>query len=484
MRNGRDYVEALRDDRAVYLNGERVRGVADHPAFASAVQTVAGLYDLALDPANEMSYSPPDAGSSTHANCVFMIPRSVEDLKARRLASARWAQATHGFFGRGPDHVAGFLAGFASAPDVFGERSDNVVRYYRLVRDNDLYVTYVIIPPHVDRTQIGRGEAEAYIQVGVVDEQDGGIVVRGSQKLGTGTAISDELFVSCMVPQKPGEEDYALSFAIPVASPDLKLFPRRPYAPAQTSPYDYPLSTRFDESDSLAVFDDVFVPWERVFVYRDVELTRTQFFQTPAHILGNTQAQVRLAVKMQFIAGVGRKIAAISKSESSPQVIDLLGDLAYLAASVEGMVLAAETNYRLDKRGVAVPDPRFLYTIMGQQAELYPRALHLLRLLATSGVIQLPGSYLDMLSPETAPDVERYVRSSGFPSEEHIKLYRLAWDLIGSEFASRHHQYEMFYAGAPSVSKAHAFRNYRYEEAVAQVDAFLGSYGLPVPAPA
>ena len=142
------------------------------------------------------------------------------------------------------------------------------------------------------------------------------------------------------------------------------------------------------------------------------------------------------------------------------------------------MLLAAEYNCRLDQRGVAVPDARFLYTIMGQQAELYPRALHLLRLLTTSSVIQLPDSCLTISSAETADDVERYVRSSGFSSEEHIKLYRLAWDLIGSEFASRHHQYEMFYAGAPSVSKGHAFRNYRYDEAVAEVERFLGSYGV------
>jgi 4-hydroxyphenylacetate 3-monooxygenase len=216
-----------------------------------------------------------------------------------------------------------------------------------------------------------------------------------------------------------------------------------------------------------------------VFVYRDVELTRNQFFLTPAHVLGNTQAQVRLAVKLQFIAGVGRKIAAMSNAETNPQVVDILGDLAFLAASVEGMLLAAETNCQMDQHGVAVPDPRFLYTIMGQQAECYPRALHLLRLLTSSSVIQLPDSYRAMLSPHTAADVERYVASSGFTSEEHIKLYRLAWDLVGSEFANRHHQYEMFYAGAPGVSKAHAVRTYRYNEAVAQVDTFLASYRLP-----
>jgi 4-hydroxyphenylacetate 3-monooxygenase len=478
MRTGREYLQAVRDQRTVFLAGQRHPDVVEHPAIAGAARTVAALYDLAADPASDMTYQ---TETGARANRVFMIPRSRDDLEARRRASTRWAQATHGFFGRGPDHVAGFLAGFASAPDVFGTFGDNVVRYYRLVRDQDLYVTYVIIPPHVDRTQIAPGQADAFIQVGVVGERDDGIVVRGSQKLGTGTIIADELFVSCMVPQRPGDEDYALSFALPVSTPGLKLHPRRPYA-AQASAYDYPLSARFDETDALCIFDDVFVPWERVFVYRDVELTRNQFFLTPAHVLGNTQAQVRLAVKMQFIAGLGRKVAALAKTDTQPQTIDLLGDLAYLAACVEGMVLAAEANCRMDTRGVAVPDPRFLYTIMGQQAELYPRALHTLRLLTTSSVIQLPDSFAAMTAPDTAADVERYVRSSGSTSEEHIKVYRLAWDLIGSEFAARHHQYEMFYAGAPSVSKGHAFRNYRYDEAVAEVDRFLASYGMPVEA--
>src|SRR5207248_7776475 len=116
MRSGRQYVEALQDERRVYLGGKRVPSVAAHPAFASAVQTIAGLYDMALDPSNDMQYSPSDGNGP--ANTVFMIPRCREDLQARRLASTRWAQATHGFIGRGPDHVAGFLAGFASAPDV------------------------------------------------------------------------------------------------------------------------------------------------------------------------------------------------------------------------------------------------------------------------------------------------------------------------------------------------------------------------------
>lgn len=490
MRTGEQYTEALRDERAIYVDGERVADVTSHEAFRGIVQTVASLYDLARDPASDMSFADPDTGDI--GNKVFLIPHSAEDLRTRRAAIERWSRATNGLLGRGPDHVASFLTGFASAPGVF-ERGragfgEHVTSFYRRALREDLYLSYVIIPPQVDRSKTAQGQEEAFLQVGVLRERDGGIVVRGAQMLGTASAVSDLVFVSCIVPQKPGDEDYALSFVAPIASPGLRLYPRRPYAVGQPSTFDYPLSTRFDETDALLVFDDVFVPWENVFVYRDVELTRNQFFDTAAHVLGNTQAQIRFAVKLQFLAGVARKIAATNRIDTIPQVQEMLADLAAIAAIVEGMVLAAEATCRIDAHGVARPNPRFLYAAMSQQAEFYPRALHLLRLLSGGGVMQLPASAAaELADPQAGADIRRYIRSPGVPSEERIKLFKLAWDLFGSEFGGRHHQYEMFYAGAPFVAKGYAFRNYGFEEAVALVDRFMASYGLeparqPVPA--
>jgi 4-hydroxyphenylacetate 3-monooxygenase len=418
-----------------------------------------------------------------------MIPRSQDDLRTRRQAITAWAEQTQGLLGRGPDHVAGFLAGFASAPDVFARAragqnfGENVTRWYRRLLAEDPYFTYVIIPPQVDRSKTAQGQDEAFLQAGVVREEADGIVIRGAQMLGTGSAVSNYLFVSCIVPQRPGDEDYALSFIVPIAAPGLKLYCRPPYALDKPSTFDYPLSTRFDETDALIVFDDVLVPWENVFVYRDVDLTRAQFFETPAHALGNTQAQIRLATKLKFLIGIARKIAATNRIDVLPSVQEKLGDLASLAAFVEGMVLAAEATSKPDRNGVQVPNRRFLYAPMGLQAEVYPRALHLLRELAGGGVLQVPSSVDELTNPETRPDMLRYVRSTGVPSEERIKLFRLAWDLVGSEFGGRHHQYEMFYAGAPYVAKGYAFRNYGYEEALTLVDAFLAGYGVDTPAP-
>jgi 4-hydroxyphenylacetate 3-monooxygenase len=485
VRTGQQYLESLADARTVYVHGKRVADVRQHPAFRGITQTLAGMYDFAADPANGMQYLAPETGQP--ANRTFMIPRSQDDLRTRRLAITAWAEHTQGLLGRGPDHVAGFLAGFASAPDVFARArasfGENVTRWYRRLLAEDPYFTYVIIPPQVDRSKTAQGQEEAFLQAGVLREEADGIVIRGAQMLGTGSAISNYLFVSCIVPQRPGDEDYALSFVVPIAAEGLRLYCRPPYALDKPSTFDYPLSTRFDETDALIVFDDVRVPWDDVFVYRDVDLTRAQFFETPAHALGNTQAQIRLATKLKFLIGIARKIAATNRIDGLPSVQEKLGDLASLAAFVEGMILAAEATSKPDRNGVQVPNRRFLYAPMGLQAEVYPRALHLLRELAGGGVLQVPSSVDELMNPETRPDILRYVRSTGVPSEERIKLFRLAWDLVGSEFGGRHHQYEMFYAGAPYVAKGYAFRNYGYEEALTLVDAFLDGYGVDTPAP-
>ncbi|MQA03118.1 MAG: 4-hydroxyphenylacetate 3-hydroxylase [Streptosporangiales bacterium] len=479
MRTGAEYLAALDDDREIYVDGERVGRVADHPAFAPIAGTMAELYDIAADPANGMLYESPETGGQ--ANLVYSIPRTHDDLVARRKAIETWSQHTHGWVGRSPDHVAAFLAGFAAHPEAFrGDEHDlsaNVTAYYKRAVEESLYVSYAIIPPQVSRATTAHAWEGDLIQVGVKEERDDGIVVSGSQMLATGGAIADEIFVSCIKPLTPEDRDFALGFALPVASPGLKLYCRRPYAPASTSAFDYPLSTRYDETDALVVFDDVFVPWEQVFVCRDVDGVRRQFFDTGAHVLGNWQAQIRFAVKLQFLAGLARKAAQTTGVDRIPGVQEKLGELASVASLVESAVLAAEYQATPDDAGMWRPRPRSLYGAMGLQAELYPRVLAIVRELVGGGVLQVPSSVAEMRNPATRADMDRYVQSPGVPAEERVKLFKLVWDAVGSEFGSRHHQYEMFYAGAPFVAKGYAYRNYGFEEPLAAVEKFLASYG-------
>jgi 4-hydroxyphenylacetate 3-monooxygenase len=330
----------------------------------------------------------------------------------------------------------------------------------------------------VDRSKTAQDWDQEFLQVGVCKEREDGIIVRGSQMLGTAAAIADYVFVSCIVPLKAGDENYANTFVLPVKAPGLKLYCRPPYAVGKSSVFDYPLSTRFDETDVLAVFDDVFVPWENVFVYKNVEKVRNQFFATPAHIFGNNQAQIRLTAKLKFLAGIARKIAAVNKIDVIPSVVEKLGELASLASIVEGMELASIASCVIDKSGVAKPNPRFLYAPMGLQAELFPRAVQILRELSGGGMLQVPSSVKDLTSSETSGDINRYIRSPEVPAEERIKLFKLAWDFVGTEFGGRQVQYEMFYAGAPHVARGYAYRYYGYDEALKIVNEYLASYSV------
>ncbi len=478
MRTGADYLRDIAEPRSVYVNGELVEEVTTHPAFAGAARSIARLFDLAADPANELFTTAPETGRE--ALLAYTIPRSREDLRARRRAISRWADVSEGFIGRGPDHVANFFAGFAGWADLFDRNShpfaENVRAFYSRVLDESLYLSYTILPPQVDRGATAGDWEEEFLQVGVVDAGEQGIIVRGCQALGTAAPLSDYVFVSCIKPLRPGDETYANSFVVPVGAEGLKLLCRRPYAPGQPSSFDYPLSTRFDESDALAIFDDVLVPWENVFVLRDIEMLRHQFFTTPAHVLGNSQAQIRFVTKLQFIAGIARKIAATNGIDRLPPVQEKLGELGALAALVEGMMIAAESTSANDERGVERPNPRFLYGVMALQSEIYPRIIQIVRDLSGVGVMQLPGSVDDMRHPEIGPEIERFVQSPGVSAEERVKLFKLAWDVVGSEFAGRHQQYEMFYAGAPFIVRGYSFRNYGYEQAVERVDEFLAGY--------
>ncbi|HTY76265.1 MAG TPA: 4-hydroxyphenylacetate 3-hydroxylase N-terminal domain-containing protein [Candidatus Bathyarchaeia archaeon] len=488
-RTGAQYIAALRDGRTVYVNGERVADVTEHPAFRRAVQSVAHLYDLAASPEHRDTMTFPSPATGEPVNKCFLIPRTMEDLTARRAAHRLWADATFGFLGRSPDHVPGFITGFAMRPDLFarqGQRfGDNVVRYHAWLRDRDLYAAYVIIPPHIDRSRPAHQQEDPHLYAGVVEERSDGIVVSGAQMLGTGGAIADEMFMSCIVPLVPGDENYALSFAVPVASPGLRLIVRRPYAESAPSVFDYPLSSRFDETDALVVFDRVFVPWERVFVYKDVPLTRAQFYETPAHVLGNFQAQVRFTSKAQFLAGIALRIAESIGVDRTPQTQTMLGELASYCAMASGLVLAAETACVQDPRGFVYPNATYLYANNWLQATYHETMLTYVRELAGGGLLQVPSSYKDYLNPEIAADLERFVRSPGLKSVERTKLYKLAWDLVGSEFAGRHQQYELFYAGARAQTTAvRAYRAFDFAAARAMVDRCLAGYDLPAPPPA
>jgi 4-hydroxyphenylacetate 3-monooxygenase len=382
--------------------------------------------------------------------------------------------------GRSPDHVASCLAGMYMGIDVFEAfdpaRASALRDYYCFARDRDLFLTYVIINPLVDRAKAA-SEQTGDVIARIVDRDAQGITVQGAKMLGTSAIMANEVFVTSIQPLKPGDEPYALSFAVPMNAKGLKILCRKSYEAAANSVFDNPISSRYDENDAVLYFDQVQVPWERVFIAGDVAMCQKQFHATPAHVYQNYQCQIRLMVKLRFLTGLARRIAQANGIEAFPQVREILGQLAAEAAMVDSLVYAMEL--RGSRRGAYfVPDRHMLYAAQVLTQQLYPKVMTTLRSLAGGSLIMLPSGIEDLADPTLADYALRVQASAAGEPEERVKLFKLAWDAVGSEFASRHTQYEMFYAGADFVTKGHSYRTYDWDGAAAQVDRVLSGYNL------
>jgi 4-hydroxyphenylacetate 3-monooxygenase len=477
MRTGAEYLRSLKDGRRVFVDGERVNDVTEHPAFRQAARSIANLFDIAAEPTlrERMTFASPKTGEPVWR--AYQIPHTHADLKARRLFSETWAEPTFGLMGRTPDHVASFFAGYAATPHVFADAggkqqfADNVVRFYEFMRDNYIYASYAIVPPQIDRSKPAHKQSDPTLYAGVVKERDDGIVISGAQQLATAGPLSDYIHLSCIHPLQPGDENYANCLAVPVATEGVKLYPRRPFAPAGGA-FDYPLSSRFDEGDSYVVFDNVFVPWERVFIYRNVALSRDQWFKTPSHAYGNHQAQARYVTKLRFMAGLAQRMNEATGNAAAPPVQIMMGELAALVTIYESTLLSHEIAGPI-RDGVLWPSVLILYSAMALQSELNGRMLEIVRELAGGAFITLPSSEADFNNSETAADIERYLHSAASDAKTRVQLMRLIWDFLGTEFGSRHAQYEKFYGGASFLIKQNVYRNFDWKRATAMVDRAL-----------
>ena len=342
-----EYLRSLDDGRQVFLDGERVADVSRHKAFREAARSVARLYDIAAAPENRelMTFTSPKTGAPVLR--AYQIPKTHADLRERRLFSEKWAEATFGLMGRTPDHVAGFFCGYAAVPEVFAKAgqkfADNVVAFYEKMRDEHLYVSYAIVPPQIDRSKPAHKQSDPALYAGVVKERDDGIVISGAQQLATGGVLSDWLHLSCIHPLQPGDENYANCLAVPINAPGLKLYPRRPFALRADNSFDYPLSSRFDESDSYVVFDNVFVPWEHVFIYRNIEISRDQWWKTHRAYARQPSGAGALCHQAPLHGGAR---AAHERDDrqcrGARRCRSMMGELAALVSIYESMLLAHE----------------------------------------------------------------------------------------------------------------------------------------------
>lgn len=482
VKDGRRHLASLRDDRTIYIDGRRVADVTTDPAFANAVATSGRFYDYQAAPENleAMTFVSPRTGDRV-SRC-WQLPRNHRELVERREALVRWAALTCGMIGRSPDHVASTICGFRMGLPVFRDydpaRAAAVESYYEHCRDNDLYLSYVIINPQSDKAKSAGGQPDAHLVAAVVDEDAGGITIRGAKMLATSGIMANEILISGFQNLQAGDQAYAFTAAVPIATRGLTLMSRRSYEQAATSEFDYPLSSRFDENDAVVHFDDVRIPWDRVFVHKDLRMAQAQWHDTRTHVFQNYQCIVRLMVKLRFLLGLARKICEVNNIVNYPQVRETMGLVAAKVSNIEALVIAMEATGE-HHGGYYVPNRSMLCTAQVIAQTTYPEIVEAIRTLSGGGMIMVPSSYADFETPETRRIIEKTQRSVVTDSEGRVKLMKLAWDAVGSEFGSRHLQYEMFYSGPTFVTRGNAFRFYDWDGVKGFVEDFMATYGLP-----
>jgi 4-hydroxyphenylacetate 3-monooxygenase len=364
--------------------------------------------------------------------------------------------------------------------DVFrehsAERAKAFADYFDYASKSDLFLTYVIINPQAQRSK-DWSEQDDDLVARIVDEDSSGVTIRGAKMLGTSSIMANEVFVANLQPLKLGEEDFAFSCALPMNAKGLRVLSRKSYEAHAVSVFDNPISSRYDENDALMYFDDVKVPWDRMFVYRDTDMCRAQFHDTHGHSYQNYQAQIRLSVKIAFMAGLAHRLTEAIGTTNIPSVSEQLGMLAAQVGMVNAMLSGMEASGSQLGEWY-VPNKHFMYSAQVITQDLYPRVVQTIRDLAGGALIMLPSSVADFGNPETAAIIDKTQRSASMDPEHKVKLLKAVWDAIGSEFGSRHTQYEMFYAGARFVTCGHSFRTFDWTDAAGMVDTMLSSYDV------
>jgi 4-hydroxyphenylacetate 3-monooxygenase len=449
-RSGNNYLSALRRLKAeVWLGGQRVEDPTVHPALVHCARSVASLYDMQMEHPEAMTFRLDDGD---RAGMSFIQPRSAEEVRRRSVMFRQWAEYSGGMLGRTPDYLNTSIAAMAAAWKFFSASDqrfgDNIQNYYREARKHDWCATHTLVNPKASRAAGWAGHSDADLALKLVERTNEGIIVSGTRMLATLGPLAEELLVfpSTVLKEESAAKPFALAFAINCNASGLKFLCRDSFDLGR-SHFDAPLSSRFEEMDCVVIFNQVLVPWERVFLCGDVARCNALYGDTNAVVNMMHQVVVKNTVKAEFMLGLAAKIAEVSDALSLPHIRERLAEMIIAAQLMRSSLRAAEADAHIDQWGEFVPARPPLDVVRILFPRIYPRLVEIIQLNSSSSLMATPAE-ADFQSPLLA-DLEHYFASSGATAKDRVALYRLAWDVAGSAFGGRQVLYEKFFFGDP-----------------------------------
>jgi 4-hydroxyphenylacetate 3-monooxygenase oxygenase component len=478
--SGERYRAELDDGRELYLNGERVANPAEHPAFRPAVDALADLLDLQHDPDHRELLTYEDPLSGRRLARAYQPPRTLEELRLQRRSAEFWHAASFGQHGRSPAFMASIAVGvhdfrnrLEAARPGFGANAD---AWYRHCAANDLVLSHALGDPQIDRSANPVDDPDLALRV--LEENDRGIVVRGAKQLTTLAPLAHEVLVylSASFTQQRGEQ-FVVWFALPLNTPGLVTLCREPLG-AEPWGHAHPLGARYDEQDAMLFFDDVLVPWDRVFLLRDAALARTGLARINAWsaYIGHVRYRERLRTLLATATLVAESIGV----DGFRNIQEDLGRLASYAELTEIFLDAAEARATVTDGGLLAPGDTAASRVWA--AEVADTAVDVVRRIGASGLLMQPTEN-DLAHPRLRPFLDRYMRGRGIDAERKSRLLRLAWELTGDGFGQRQHLYELVHRGDLARNRINLFKRYDQSEVRRRLEQFIATPHAAVPHP-
>ncbi|MET3729070.1 4-hydroxyphenylacetate 3-monooxygenase [Fictibacillus halophilus] len=475
-RTGEQYIKGIsKAKNNVWIHGEKVDDVPSHPAFRNIVRSIANLYDLQHEKADKMLYTSEQTGDKVGLS--FIAPKTVDDLIRRREMISEWAGYTGGMMGRTPDYLNTSVMAFGTSGNFFAQNdpmfAENARKYYDYCRENDISLTHTLIHPQTNRSKKQSEQKDPYLSARIVEKNKDGIVVKGARLLATLGGVTDEIVVFPSTLNKASSEDdpYAMAFAIPNNTEGLKFLCRESFDTGR-SQWDHPLSSRFEESDAIVVFDNVLVPWERVFVSGSSDICNRTYVETNAIVHMAHQVIAKNTVKTEFVLGVILSMMESIGIDVFPHVKEKASEVMLILETMRSHLYRAEHNASIDKYGNMTPDFAPLNAARNWYPKMYQRIVEIVKILGASGLMGIP-TEADFNADDIGELVHRYTQGANIDGYERTQLFRLAWDISISTFGGRQALYEYYFFGDPARMSNIYYDQFNKEPYKAMVKDFL-----------